>query len=153
MAGRPKKEPHTLPDKPRPIRPAKFVAEHQAEILHRVSEGETVTKVAKELGFSLAQVWDLRQKDPKFDKMYIKALQSLTDAWLDRVADEARDCEDVQKGRLIVDTLKWIASKRKPNEYGDQIKITHDVDDGLAEIGADALTKLGEQLLRATKGG
>ena len=37
----------------------------------------------------------------------------------------ARTEEDVQRARLIVDTMKWTASKLKPVKYGDRIDHKH----------------------------
>ena len=149
MAGRPKSKTPTN----RAPRPCKNVAASAAELLRRMAEGDTVSDIAKELGLTLSAIWDYRQSNQDFAAMYARARIAQTDAQMEGLVSEAKKYDDPQRARLVVDTLKWIASKRKPNEYGDQIKITHDVDDGLAEIGADALTKLGEQLLRATKGG
>lgn len=38
---------------------------------------------------------------------------------------ESRKGDDVQRARLIVDTMKWTASKLKPKVYGDRIDIKH----------------------------
>ena len=48
------------------------------------------------------------------------------DADVDRMDDVARDEIDVQRARLLVDVIKWRASKLHAQQYGDKLDVTID---------------------------
>ena len=59
--------------------------------------------------------------------MYARAREAQADYMADIMLAEAR-CggeEDVQRARLIVDTMKWTAAKLRPRVYGDKLDIKH----------------------------
>ena len=49
--------------------------------------------------------------------------------------------EFVNRSRLKVDTLKWLAAKRDPQKYGDKATLQHEVGDSLADLCRKALEK------------
>lgn len=61
-----------------------------------------------------------------FRNMYARAKKEQADAYEDAMIRTARTEKDVQRARLIVDTMKWTASKLKPRVYGDKIDLTTD---------------------------
>jgi hypothetical protein len=44
-----------------------------------------------------------------------------------RQAKNAKSSEEVQGYKLLVDTLKWRASKMKPGSYGDKLQLEAEV--------------------------
>lgn len=62
---------------------------------------------------------------------YARARASQADALFDEIGEVAREAigalssERVQAARLLVDTLKWQASKILPKRYGDRVELDH----------------------------
>jgi hypothetical protein len=65
--------------------------------------------------------------DPEFLEQYARARCDQADALAEEMLDVARSAprakssEEVQGYRLLVDTLKWRASKMKPRSYGNKL--------------------------------
>ena len=57
--------------------------------------------------------------------MYALAREGQADHNVDTMLAVARTEDDVQRARLIVDTMKWAASKLKPRVYGDKLDVKH----------------------------
>jgi len=73
--------------------------------------------------------------------MYARAREERADLLFERIAEIAEDAtgdylkkedgtlvvdhENIQRSRLRVDTMKWMASKLAPRKYGDRVE--HDV--------------------------
>ena len=75
-------------------------------------------------------------KDKSFSQSYELSRKAQVQKWLNdyflRITDDSndvyngkRDNVQVQRDRLIGDTLKWYASKILPQEYGDKLEIEH----------------------------
>ena len=76
-----------------------------------------------------------------FSDMYARAREERADLLFERIAAIAEDAtgdyvkkedgtlvvdhENIQRSRLRVDTMKWMASKLAPRKYGDRVE--HDV--------------------------
>ena len=59
--------------------------------------------------------------------MYARAREEAADALADEALEVARGSvpERAASDRLLVDTLKWTAAKRRPREYGDKVDLTN----------------------------
>ena len=70
-----------------------------------------------------------RRAHPEFDKRYQDARCDQADMHVEEMLDIARQAvnaksaEEIQGYRLLVDTLKWRASKMKPRSYGDKLTL------------------------------
>ena len=60
-----------------------------------------------------------------FSEQYARAKEEQAETYEDMMLETAKTEPDVARARLIVDTMKWTASKLKPKKYGD--KVTQDV--------------------------
>jgi hypothetical protein len=58
---------------------------------------------------------------PEFRDQYAQATQQRAEALFDMCLEIACGEKDVQRARLIVDTLKWMAGKLSPKKYGKQV--------------------------------
>jgi len=70
---------------------------------------------------------------PEFSQQYARAREAQADAHVEEMLDVARQAknakssEEVQGYKLLVDTLKWRASKMKPRSYGDKLTLEAEV--------------------------
>jgi hypothetical protein len=67
--------------------------------------------------------------DRYFEEIIEIAKDSSGDYTVDRNGERVVDHENIQRSRLRVDALKWVASKLAPRKYGDRVE--HDVKGGL----------------------
>ena len=106
------------------------------EILAEVSEGVNISIACKYKGISFKTFYTWLNNDKKHIENYNTSRKLQVQKWLNdyflRVTDDSndvyngkRDNVQVQRDRLIGDTLKWYASKVLPNEYGDKLEIEH----------------------------
>lgn len=107
-----------------------------AQILSRLSCGETTRSVTRSLGAKFeCEFWKRMQSDSEFSASISRARESgqdtLTAETID-IADAATE-ENVNSARLRIWARQWYASKLAPKKYGDKLGI------GGAE-GLDSLT-------------
>ena len=106
------------------------------EILAEVSEGVNISIACNEKGISFKTFYNWISKDKNHLEDYNTSRKMQVQKWLNdyflRITDDSndvyngkRDNVQVQRDRLIGDTLKWYASKVLPNEYGDKLEIEH----------------------------
>lgn len=121
-------------------RPTRITAEIQEEILDRLSQGESARSICKDAHMphwtSLCK-FKRQPENATFRDHYAQAkcegIEARLDAGHERVLDESRDyyTDDkgvrrsdntaVQRDKLIVDFVKWEASKLFPKQYGDKV--------------------------------
>lgn len=126
-----------------------ITSELKALICQRIADGEALPKICADYGIPLSTLRAERDKDPVYAEMYARAKEDQADHYADRmlaVADaeprtiveqtyvdedgapqfkERIDTGDVQHRKLLIDTLKWTASKLKPKVYGDKQTLEH----------------------------
>ena len=106
------------------------------EILAEVSEGVNISIACKDKGISFKTFYNWISKDKNHLENYNTSRKMQVQKWLNdyflRITDDSndvyngkRDNVQVQRDRLIGDTLKWYASKIPPQEYGDKLEIEH----------------------------
>lgn len=131
-------------------RPALYTDELAIKILTRIVEGESLSAICRDESMpSISTVLKWRRQDPEFAKHYDSARVDRADThaeWMMDIADDGRNDwmqihgkedtgwrlngEHVQRSRLRVDTLKWIASRMNPKKYGELIRQEHTGADG-----------------------
>jgi len=107
-------------------RPITYSPELAAEILRRVSTGETLREVCRTPGMppeATVRGWHLRDIEG-FGAQYARARQAQIEGWSDEIVaiSNERDCEPNDR-RVRIDTKRWLMSKIVPKKYGD--RITH----------------------------
>ncbi|HPA82140.1 MAG TPA: hypothetical protein PLS95_15070 [Thermoanaerobaculales bacterium] len=110
-----------------PGRPTKYNAALGTRICKRVANGETLREIAETPGMpceSTIRLWAV--KLPGFSEEYARARELQADAMADEAIAVARRKGNNPIGdRLLVDTLKWAASKLKPRSYSDRVQVEH----------------------------
>ena len=99
-------------------------------ICKRISSGETLRKICKELQISSTTVYLWLSEVEPFEKQYAHAKERQMEAISDEMMEIADSVEfasesgnaAVQAARLQVDTRKWLLSKLLPKKYGDRIE-------------------------------
>jgi hypothetical protein len=127
---------------------AEYGPEVREKVLQRLADGMTLRKACAEEGMpapSSVCRWVL--EDQTFAEQYARAREVGYQLMADGLVDIADDAQDPQKGRLQVDTRKWLLSKALPKIYGEKIvqehtgpeggplevKVTHEVVDPRAD--------------------
>jgi hypothetical protein len=112
-------------------------AEEKAEVVERVlaemAEGKTLTettfKVGKALGRSLSHGMVRRWivADEEYFQRYEKTKSMLGQAFAEEAIKVAREstASTTAMDRVLIDTLKWAASKANPREYGEKQTVEH----------------------------
>lgn len=95
-----------------------------AEMLFRISVGETINKVCQDKRMPSRETfykWMLKHDD--FREAVQLAKTEGLEAWADDIVDIADDLSgDVQRDRLRIDSRKWIMAKMLPKKYGEKVQ-------------------------------
>lgn len=118
-------------------RPSIFSPELAERICALVASGSSIGRIAKMEGYPSDTTilrW-LAQEGPDFDAfraMYARAREFRADARfesIDDILDELRAKKvDPQAARVMIDAIKWQASKERPRSYGDAVTLKGDKD-------------------------
>ncbi len=100
------------------------------KLCERIAKGESKVDICQDAhmpGFSTVTAWLKGDETGDLQAAYALAREDQADHWADIILAEARSGgeDDVQRARLIVDTMKWAASKLKPKVYGDRLDVKH----------------------------
>lgn len=97
------------------------------EICERIALGESLRKIsADERMPSLRTIMNWRATNESFMQQYAHAKEDQAETYEEMMLETAKQEKDVARARLIVDTMKWTASKLKPKKYGDKVDMTSD---------------------------
>lgn len=108
-------------------RPSDFTQEIADEICSQIAEGKSLREITDQESMpSLRAVMNWLRGNDEFVQQYARAKEVQADTYEDMMINTARTEADVQRARLIVDTMKWTASKLKPKKYGDKVDLTSD---------------------------
>ena len=123
-------------------RPSKYSDEWARQFCDLISQGKSIVDICKQVGQpSRDSVYAWMREREDFSDMYARAREERADLLFERIAAIAEDAtgdyvkkedgtlvvdhENIQRSRLRVDTMKWMASKLAPRKYGDRVE--HDV--------------------------
>ena len=107
--------------------PAPNKAETFAAICQRIAEGALVIAACEAEGVA-PRTFRQWSTEPEFLPLYARAREEAADALADEALEVARGSvpERAASDRLLVDTLKWTAAKRRPRTYSDKMDLTSD---------------------------
>lgn len=146
-------EPYVLAttDIPKPTRapsslPVTYTPELAAEILEKLSEGQSLRTACKPDHLPAVSTWFLWMRaHVGLSEQYTQAKQEAADAFTEDILDIADDGtndwmadnydkgktpgyalngENIQRSKLRIETRRWLASKLKPKKYGDKLDLT-----------------------------
>jgi len=106
-------------------RPSKMTNEVQAEILKRISTGESLRKICSNDHLPNAKnVFSFIYTNDEFRNKYEASRREQAE-WLgEEIVDIAdNDTGDTQRDRLRIDARKWVMSKMLPKKYSDKIDV------------------------------
>ena len=107
-------------------RPSAYTEDVAIELCERISLGESVRSIVKDEHMpAMSTVFKWLRDVEGFSEQYARAKEEQAETYEDMMLETAKTEPDVARARLIVDTMKWTASKLKPKKYGD--KVTQDV--------------------------
>ena len=124
------------PAKPKPPgyrfgRPTKLTPPLAKEICELIATGSSLNSICQRddmPDYKTVRVW--LRKSENFRLIYMQARDDQADFYADELRDIAYDVradkDEIEKAKLKVDALKWIASKLKPRKYGDKLDLTSD---------------------------
>ena len=126
-------------------RPTKYTPELAAEIVRRISMGESTRSVGRDETMpteSTIRAWAIDDKDGFFAQ-YTRAVQiraigwseeiieisddGSNDTYIDENGNERTNNEIVARSRIRVDSRKWMLSKVLPKVFGDKLDVNHGV--------------------------
>lgn len=120
-------------------------------IMEAVASGQSVSSFARQLGLSPTRMssWLSTLNDEVMVQRYAEARLSRASIMADRILDI---CDQVESGlispqmaRVIVDNLKWIASRLDPAIWGDKLQIRAEVKT-TTEMHLDAVREMSKRI-------
>jgi len=116
----------------------------QAQICTLIASGKSIADACKLAGTTKYYYTKWLAELPAFECSVRRARAILVDQQVDDMDHVARTEPDVNRARLIVDSIKWRASKMIPKVYGDKLDVTveHRLDIGEALAAARARATL-----------
>ena len=117
-------------------RPLTYTQEAADEICRRLSEGETLRAICRDMGIPIGTVlgW-VRDNRNGFAEQYARARDIGYEVMADElieIADGGSD--DWQRDRLRVDARKWLLAKALPKRFGDRVTLAGDAEAPLGVV-------------------
>lgn len=121
----------TVTERPQFGRPTKYSNKLATDICTHISNGKSLRQIAELENYpsiEAMRVWLI--KYPDFAVQYAHARDEQADYYADEIlatienAPSSRD--EIERAKVKVEALKWIASKLKPRKYGDKLDVTSD---------------------------
>jgi hypothetical protein len=105
--------------------PTKFNPAVAAQILSRISNGETLPKIVESLSIPIQNIYNWMDKNPAFLESYQRSREQQARTLVDRMLDETADLKNDQAlaARVRSDVIKWVASRYAPSQFSDSKRI------------------------------
>jgi len=89
-------------------------------ILQRVANGDSLFKSCAKEKINYQTFFNWANENKKVLDNYAQAYAMRCDALFDKSIDIAVNMPDVNRARLVIDTIKWVAGKINPQKYSDK---------------------------------
>lgn len=109
----------TIPKKQRAYTPEQK-AEIFENIINNIKTGESLFKSCVKYKIPTETFYQWIDQDSKLTDIYARASAQRADSLFDKTIDIAIKMPDVNRARLVVDTIKWVAGKLNPHKYSDK---------------------------------
>lgn len=102
----------------------------QEEFISLIYSQNTIAEICAQLNINPAAVAFVRKKDSNFNDAINEAQSVLMDLKVDKLLTIHEDIENPLMARVVSDNIKWTASKRAKDKYGDKVdvNVTHTLD-------------------------
>jgi len=115
-------------------RPSEASVDIFKEICARVSDGEDIIKILK--SDDRFPCWgtfcNWKRNDKELSALYAHAREDKAETFEHKINSVINNLQqgliDSNSAKVVIDTLKWQASKSSPKQYGDSIKLSGDKD-------------------------
>jgi len=107
-------------------RPSSYTEEEAQALCEWITNGRSLSSWCRQAGRSAFIVYGWMRSEPDFARRYAQAHEDRTDTMADdiiEIADQVAGTDNiaaVQAAKLRIETRKWIASKLKPQKYGEK---------------------------------
>ena len=123
----------------------------QEALLDRISNGDTIGKIAEEIGISRTFLsWRLNAQ-PGMKERLVEARKGRADKWADdalSIADNVpEDPNAINKAKVRIETRKWLAGVDDPDRYGQKAA---QVNVSIGGLHLDALRRVQSELATKT---
>jgi hypothetical protein len=99
-------------------------------ITRKLIEGHSLNKICQmDRMPALWTVYRWLGEYPEFEEAYRKAKQIQMDVLAEKLMDYPDEYEDVSRGRLKTDNVKWLMSKVAAKKYGEKITVGGDANE------------------------
>ena len=101
-------------------------AESIEDLCARIEDGDSLTKIAGDLGARVSMLTAWIARDPKRSARARESRISAASAYADlalKTLQDARDPFEVQRAREIASHYRWQAARANPAGYGDKIEL------------------------------
>lgn len=125
-------------------RPSSYTPELHAEIIDRLSHGETLADICRDDHMpAVRTVSDWKEAHKDFSADFARAREDGEDAIAARTRQTARgktaeqggdSTGDVQRDKLIIDTDLKLLAKWSPKRYGEKLALSGDADSPLTVV-------------------
>lgn len=95
----------------------------EQQVIDLMSEGVILSEIARTIGVTMATIQRWRLNDPAFDVECSRAQELGFEAQADSLHTIPDTYEDVQRGKLKSDNIRWVLSRRAAHKYGDRIAV------------------------------
>lgn len=104
-----------------------------------IAQGMSATKAVRKNKINSVLFFKWIENDQNFAYRYARAYEQRADALFDKSIDMAATIPDVNRARLVVDTLKWVAGKLNPQKYSDKqnINIISNTNNNILNLSSD----------------
>jgi hypothetical protein len=89
-------------------------------IIDEVSQGKSLFKSCAANRITTQTFYNWCDENKKYFDLYTRAYASRADSLFDKSIDIAVNMPDVNRARLVIDTIKWVAGKINPQKYSDK---------------------------------
>jgi hypothetical protein len=109
------------------------------DVFNHISNGNSLHKSLQLFKLSSDVFYNWIDEDSSLSQRYARAHEKRADALFDKSIDMAETIPDVNRARLVVDTLKWVAGKLNPQKYSDKqnINIISNTNNNILNLSTD----------------
>ena len=123
-------KPRLIGRPPKPFDPA-----IGAELCSRIAAGEALTRICQEKHMPATDtIYRWMRENESFLAAYTRARADQADTIADQIMDIADTEPDPNRAKVRIDARKWIASKLKPQKYGEKIDISGEISNKITAI-------------------
>lgn len=150
--------------------PDKYTPQLAADICQRLSEGEALSVICRDVGIHRSTFHDWRNTHPELEPLYLSAKEAGYDAIADECLDiadngtndyaadkdgnDVLDRDHISRSKLRVETRLKLLAKWDPKRYGDRTVLAGDPDAPLRGLSDEELdAKIAAKIAAGTANG